>query len=114
MHQLSRMKNNVFTTKLYDIIIAGPSDKFESIFLVMDYTSHDLKKVFTSKITPDFSFSEQHVITILYNLLCSVKFMHSANIVHRDMKPSNILIDGQCGVKICDFGLSRTLPEEQK
>lgn len=114
MHQLSRMKNNVFTTKLYDIIIAGDSDNFESIFLVMDFTSHDLKKVFTSKIGSNFSFTEQHVITILYNLLCSMKFMHSANIVHRDIKPSNILIDGQCGVKICDFGLSRTLPEKPK
>lgn len=80
----------------------------------MDFTSHDLKKVFTSKIGPSFSFSEQHVITILYNLLCSIKFMHSANIVHRDLKPSNILIDGQCGVKICDFGLSRTLPEQKE
>ena len=108
------MKTNVFTTKLYDIIIAGPSDKFESIFLVMDFTSHDLKKVFSSKHGLNFSFTEQHAITILYNLLCSIKFIHSANIVHRDLKPSNILIDSQCGVKICDFGLSRTLPAEKE
>ena len=114
MHQLAKMKENVFTTKLYDIIIAGDADNFDSVFLVMDYTSHDLKKMFSSKISPTFSFNEDHVITILYNLLCSMKFMHSANIVHRDIKPSNILIDGQCGVKICDFGLARTLPEKAK
>ena len=35
--------------------------------------------------------------------------MHSAGILHRDLKPSNILIDSSCKIKICDFGLSRTL-----
>lgn len=37
--------------------------------------------------------------------------MSSANVVHRDIKPENILVDNYCNVKICDFGLSRTLPE---
>jgi mitogen-activated protein kinase 1/3 len=114
MHQLSKMKENVFTTKLYDIIIAGDMDTFDSIFLVMDYTTHDIKKMLNSKIGPNFSFTEDHCITIIYNLLCAMNFMHSANIVHRDIKPSNILIDGQCGVKICDFGLSRTLPQQKE
>lgn len=33
--------------------------------------------------------------------------------MHRDMKPSNLLIDGNCAVKICDFGLARSLPSFQ-
>lgn len=52
-----------------------------------------------------------NVKTILYNLLCSLNYMHSANIVHRDLKPANILVDDCCQVMLCDFGLSRTLPE---
>ena len=36
--------------------------------------------------------------------------MHSANVLHRDLKPANILLDEDCNIKICDFGLSRTLP----
>ena len=48
---------------------------------------------------------------ILYNALQAMKFLHSANIVHRDIKPSNILVNENCHVKICDFGLSRSLPE---
>ena len=36
--------------------------------------------------------------------------MHSTNVIHRDLKPSNILITNEFNVKICDFGLSRTIP----
>ena len=35
--------------------------------------------------------------------------MHSAKILHRDIKPANILVNDDCGVKICDFGLARSL-----
>ena len=37
-------------------------------------------------------------------------FLHEANVAHRDLKPSNVLIDKHCNVKICDFGLSKTIP----
>ena len=48
----------------------------------------------------------------MYNLLCSLKYLHTANIMHRDIKPSNILIDHVCGTKICDFGLARQRPTD--
>ena len=49
---------------------------------------------------------EDHVKTIFYNVLCAVNFIHSANIMHRDIKDSNILIAEDCTIKICDFGWS--------
>ena len=54
---------------------------------------------------------EYHVKRILFNLLCAIKFMHSSNIMHRDLKPANILISEECEIKICDFGMARSLPE---
>jgi len=33
--------------------------------------------------------------------------MHSAGILHRDLKPRNLLVNGNCDLKICDFGLAR-------
>jgi len=41
-----------------------------------------------------------------------VNFLDTANVIHRDLKPGNILLTDQCSVKICDFGLARTKPKE--
>ncbi len=47
----------------------------------------------------------------MYNILRAMKYLHSANVIHRDLKPGNILIDSDCQIKVCDFGLARTLPD---
>jgi mitogen-activated protein kinase 1/3 len=83
------------------------------LFLVLEYHESDLKKVVTT-VGEGTNISEEHIITIMYNTLCSINYMHSANIMHRDIKPANLLIDQNCSVKVCDFGLSRDVPQHIK
>ena len=42
----------------------------------------------------------------MYQLLRGLKYLHSANILHRDLKPNNILVNRECDLAICEFGIS--------
>ena len=79
-----------------------------SIFLVMEHMQSDFRKVLykANKILLD----QKHILVLFYKMICAVQYIHSANIIHRDIKPANILVDEDYNVKICDFGLSRSLP----
>ncbi|KAL8265129.1 hypothetical protein R6Q59_023259 [Mikania micrantha] len=49
----------------------------------------------------------EHYQFFLYQLLRGLKYIHTANVFHRDLKPKNILANADCKLKICDFGLAR-------
>ena len=74
------------------------------IYLVFEYQESDLFTAIKNRV-----LNQVHKKYIIYQLAKAVNYLHSVGIVHRDFKPSNILLDGNCHVKICDFGLSRTL-----
>lgn len=71
----------------------------------------DLKKVLDNAIKVEIA--EGQALVLIYKFLCALNYIHSANIVHRDLKPSNILVDEDCNLKLCDFGLARSLPKEE-
>lgn len=91
--------------KTVDICVPKDLNKFDELYLVLEIADSDFKKLFK---TPVY-LSELHIKTLLYNLLVGLKFTHSAGIYHRDLKPANCLVNQDCSVKICDFGLARTI-----
>ena len=42
-------------------------------------------------------------------MLCAVKYLHESKVIHRDLKPANILVNEDCSVKLCDYGLARSI-----
>lgn len=64
----------------------------------------DLHRVIrTQQLTDD------HCQYFVYQILRALKTIHSAEIVHRDLKPANLLINANCDLKVCDFGLARSV-----
>ena len=51
--------------------------------------------------------TDAHFQSFIYQILCGLKYIHSANVLHRDLKPGNLLVNADCELKICDFGLAR-------
>ncbi|KAK6590897.1 mitogen-activated kinase 2 [Cryptosporidium xiaoi] len=97
--------NHDHIVKILEICVPEDKEHFDEIYLVLEIADSDFKKLFR---TPVY-LTELHVKTLLYNLLVGLKYIHSAGIYHRDLKPANCLVNQDCGVKICDFGLARTV-----
>ena len=49
-----------------------------------------------------------------FNLLSAVNFIHEANVLHRDLKPDNVMINDDLEITLVDFGHSRTNPNPNK
>ena len=83
------------------------ADNDKDLYLVFDdFMETDLNQVIKAKI-----LEEIHIRYIIYQLLKALKYIHSAKLLHRDVKPSNILIDASCKIKLCDFGLCRSIAD---
>ncbi|XP_057416977.1 cell division control protein 2 homolog [Lotus japonicus] len=76
------------------------------LYLVFEYLDLDLKKHMDS--SPEFSKDPRQVKMFLYQILCGIAYCHSHRVLHRDLKPQNLLIDrSNNALKLADFGLAR-------
>jgi serine/threonine protein kinase len=96
---LLRELNNENIVNLIDVIHSE-----QKLYLVFEFLDQDLKKYMDAvgkKLKPML------VKSYLFQLLSGIEFCHKRRILHRDLKPQNLLIDRQGKLKIADFGLAR-------
>ncbi|KAL7047927.1 hypothetical protein ACKWTF_003151 [Chironomus riparius] len=92
-----------------DILQPPHLDFFQEIYVITELLQSDLHKIIVS---PQH-LSADHIKVFLYQILRGLKYLHSARILHRDIKPGNLLVNSNCVLKICDFGLARVEEPDQ-
>jgi len=85
--------------RLYDVIHTE-----KKLTLVFEYLDQDLKKYLDEC---GGEISRQTMKSFLYQLLRGVAFCHEHRVLHRDLKPQNLLINKKGELKLADFGLAR-------
>ena len=81
-----------------------PADNNKDVYLVFEFMEADLHNVIAEGI-----LKEVHIRFIVYQIAKALKYLHTGDIIHRDLKPSNVLVNSNCTIKLCDFGLVRSL-----
>ncbi|XVF08741.1 hypothetical protein REPUB_Repub07fG0029100 [Reevesia pubescens] len=92
--------NHPSIVKVKEVVV----DDHDNVYMVMEYMEHDFKGLMDSMKRP---FSTSDVKCLMLQLLEGVKYLHDNWVLHRDLKTSNLLLNNQGELKICDFGMAR-------
>merc|ERR1711970_1469054 len=95
--------------KIKDILPPPSLENFKDMYILYELMDTDLHQIIRSSQP----LSDEHGQFFIYQLLRGLKYIHSANVLHRDLNPSNILLNANCDLRICDFGLARTSSEKE-
>ncbi|XP_059650275.1 mitogen-activated protein kinase 15-like isoform X2 [Cornus florida] len=101
--KLLRLLHHPDIVEIKHILLPPSRREFKDIYVVLELMESDLHQV----IKANDDLTPEHYQFFLYQLLRGLKYMHTANVFHRDLKPKNILANADCKLKICDFGLAR-------
>lgn len=105
---LDKFKFHENVVQLLDIQMPKSINEFNEVYIIEEYLPNDLHTIIHKCLLND-----DHVQYFIYQILRGLKYIHLSNVIHRDLKPSNILINEDSDLKICDFGLSRLLVDEE-
>ena len=75
------------------------------MFIVYEYFDYDLSKY----LRRHSNLSLDVIKRFTWQILSALEFMHSRRVLHRDLKPPNILVDAHGNLKLADFGLARVV-----
>ncbi|KAL6741178.1 hypothetical protein Aduo_014457 [Ancylostoma duodenale] len=86
--------------RLYDVIHSGMQ-----LYLVFEFIDRDLKSLLDK--LPGKRLPAKHAKSFLWQLLQALAYCHTRRVLHRDLKPQNLLVDDSGVIKLADFGLAR-------
>lgn len=97
--RLLKGHNNI--ARLKTIMRPKNAKKINSLNLVMEYCNQNLMNLirFNKK-----EMTVDHIRYFTYSIMKGVLYLHSKGVIHRDLKPMNILVNENWDVKISDFG----------
>jgi cyclin-dependent kinase len=77
----------------------------KKLILVFEFVDQDLKKFFTGR--EGKPLDSIYVKSLLYQLIKGIEHCHKMKVLHRDLKPQNLLVSKEGVLKLADFGLAR-------
>ncbi|XP_042391288.1 mitogen-activated protein kinase 15-like [Zingiber officinale] len=101
--KLLRLLKHPDIVEIKHIMLPPSRRDFKDVYIVFELMESDLHQV----IKANDDLTKEHIQFFIYQLLRALKYIHTANVYHRDLKPKNILANANCKLKICDFGLAR-------
>lgn len=99
-------KNIIRLVQNYTSKKAAQNKHRRSTYLVLEYMEHDFHSLLSR-----VSFSYAEIKCLMLQLLQGIDYLHSQDIIHRDMKTGNLLLNNKGEIKIADFGLARYYSE---
>ena len=102
--------SNPHIIKYYNNFIEG-----DNLYIIVQYVSNgDIQEYIDARKEINRHFQEEELLNIFLQCMMALSYIHKKGVIHRDIKPKNILIDNNMKIKLGDFGIAALIFEKNK